>query len=747
MKKLLLSHRSLLGLFFASFLTLMANESPAQDLFIDDNGWSVISPSSDSRIIYCSDAQGDDANDGLSEAAPVKTLDQALSLLRSGFPDHVYLKRGDTWTDQNLLALRSKPGRNGTERTVVAYYGSGNRPLIKVNNELFYNGDLDYLAIVGIEFYNYTADPNNPSFSDPEKIEGGIRTSGNFLNDVLIEDCKFSFFEDAIVMENNACNCGDANKNVDIRRNIIINAYARNSTTEKKIATGMFLSSMSDLLIEENFFDHNGWNEDLEDANANQFNHNVYLSNASSGPTVVRGNVLSRGAAHGVQLRSGGTAVKNAFIGNAVGMNLGYSTPPVYYQGLTVADDNVFTDGRPQIPNDLIFPQTGAIWGLWKQLIDSVTVNNNIVANLEDDRGGNVRPYEGELRNAPNALGTDNIGWNWNKESFPATDPGWTDPTRDKESFVASLGYANYEAWVEAAINREIKSWPSELTAYDYVDYIRAGFDKPAVERPYGGDTPGDTIFASEVIAFAQGKRKNGRSVVAERSDPLLALGAPQENDEINFVALGFGGSLTLKLDRPIADGPGADLRVVETSFNDTNRPCEAYPERADVAVSSDGVAFVTVVEAGCQEIEVDLSDAGLSEVQYVRITDVSDPSRFNGNADGYDVDGVMQIVAGSPNARNAGFVAKANYAPDEVSEKGQTAIRMYPNPVTDALYVTGASEAEITVYDAQGVAVLRQAKVSGREALDIGALRSGLYLVKVIDGQGIRTVERIIKQ
>ncbi len=254
-------------------------------------------------------------------------------------------------------------------------------------------------------------------------------------------------------------------------------------------------------------------------------------------------------------------------------------------------------------------------------------------------------------------------------------------------------------------------------------------------------------VFASEVVAFEQGLKKNGQPVVAERSDPLMALGAPQENDGINFVALGFGGSLTLKLDRSITDGPGADLRVVETTFNDTNSPCEAYPERADVAVSSDGVAFVTVAEAGCQEIEIDLSGSGLSEVQYVRITDVSDPGQFGGDADGYDVDGVMQIVAGSSNARSTGFVAKTNYAPNEVAEEYGTSILLYPNPVTDVFHLEDIkATAEVRILSVEGKQLLYQ-EVGQQGEVNTAKLPRGLYILDVQQAGQLPWRTKIVKQ
>src|SRR3954451_6095454 len=48
----------------------------------DAQGWSVVNPSGDSKVIYVSASQGSDSNSGLSANSPVKTLVKGESLLR-----------------------------------------------------------------------------------------------------------------------------------------------------------------------------------------------------------------------------------------------------------------------------------------------------------------------------------------------------------------------------------------------------------------------------------------------------------------------------------------------------------------------------------------------------------------------------------------------------------------------------------------------------------------------------------------
>src|ERR1022692_4118352 len=61
-------------------------------------GWTVVTPSSDTIKIYVSPT-GSDSNNGLSSGFPVKTLNHAASLVRTGYPDEILLQSGVTFND------------------------------------------------------------------------------------------------------------------------------------------------------------------------------------------------------------------------------------------------------------------------------------------------------------------------------------------------------------------------------------------------------------------------------------------------------------------------------------------------------------------------------------------------------------------------------------------------------------------------------------------------------------------------
>ena len=57
---------------------------------------------------------------------------------------------------------------------------------------------------------------------------------------------------------------------------------------------GLYAYAVDGLLIEENVFDHNGWNEAVPGAGADIYSHNLYIDNDNTG-VVVRGNIIANG--------------------------------------------------------------------------------------------------------------------------------------------------------------------------------------------------------------------------------------------------------------------------------------------------------------------------------------------------------------------------------------------------------------------------------------------------------------------
>ena len=255
------------------------------------------------------------------------------------------------------------------------------------------------------------------------------------------------------------------------------------------------------------------------------------------------------------------------------------------------------------------------------------------------------------------------------------------------------------------------------------------------------------TSGANQVVNYTPGTCKNGTAVPVSRRNPANALGLPQGNDVVNFVALGFGGSLTLKFNYVIFDNPASnDLQVVETSYG--NPTCAAYPERALIEGSLDGVNWIQLGQL-CQDGQVDINSAGV--VQYIRLTDRSAASSFSGTADGYDVDGVIAInpTCGSVAARSAAdqVVDVVNVPNEEVSSS------LYPNPASDitTLSIDGTNANEtwtVSIADLSGRVISTTTFVANEGIseyrISVSELSFGIYQIVATNGSN-KIVQKLV--
>ncbi|HEY0045558.1 MAG TPA: T9SS type A sorting domain-containing protein [Flavobacterium sp.] len=167
------------------------------------------------------------------------------------------------------------------------------------------------------------------------------------------------------------------------------------------------------------------------------------------------------------------------------------------------------------------------------------------------------------------------------------------------------------------------------------------------------------------VISYVQGKQSDGTPVAADRSNVSKVLGEPDgANTPGEFFTLGFGGHIIIKMNGGVLNRPGNDLRIYETTFDYL---CPTYPERANIFVSKDMNSW-TSVGTLCQDGEIDI--APLDWIQYVKIVDITDKTKFNQVVDAFDVDGIKCI--NMPSSRRAEDAVEVAH------------LVVYPNPVTD---------------------------------------------------------------
>lgn len=277
-----------------------ADQDEAAGTRNEEGGFTTFDGTVNSHFIFVSSSTGNDNNDGSTPEQAVQTLSRGAELVRDGEHDFLLLQRGDTWRSEVLG--RFKSGQDADHPLVVASYGeSTDRPRIEIDRN-FINHDghpRSFVAIMGLQIVSFPKIPGDSDFDGA--TGGGFRYVGGGT-DLLIEDCHLMYGE--LVVQSYG---GNHYERVEVRRNVIEHNYHVNTCGQNSAfrPSGMYASHVTDLTIEENLFDHNGWNEDVETACATMYNHNMYL-NADG--LVVRGNVIARASSMGIKMRSDSTS-------------------------------------------------------------------------------------------------------------------------------------------------------------------------------------------------------------------------------------------------------------------------------------------------------------------------------------------------------------------------------------------------------------------------------------------------------
>lgn len=336
---------------------------------LTEDGWHDLSAlvQDNRRIVYVStsgnDGTGayytdqDHADIGGDAFAPTgsvtayQTLAAGYAEIRDGYADLLLLKRGDVWSES--LATWTKSGESKTKPIVLGSYGAfatarpkmidfGTRYGVSNPEDAF-----SHMFILGIEFTGTL-----------ERQIGG----DNFF----IEDCS------ALKEENTGFSIagfGPDFNNVVIRRCVIAERYPTGATGHVQ---GLYTKSCIGLLVEENFFDHNGWTAGAEGDPATIHNHNTYLS-ASNENTVMRNNISTRSSSKGFQAGGGGTVEMNLSVRDAIGIESSRNDAD-YPNGLaSTIQNNVVLDSY----DTKLSGQTG--WGIRLTNVSSSTVEANII--------------------------------------------------------------------------------------------------------------------------------------------------------------------------------------------------------------------------------------------------------------------------------------------------------------------------------------------------------------------------------
>jgi len=144
-------------------------------------------------------------------------------------------------------------------------------------------------------------------------------------------------------------------------------------------------------------------------------------------------------------------------------------------------------------------------------------------------------------------------------------------------------------------------------------------------------------LGATEVLSYSVGRGVLWRPVSQNRAQAVRALGKPQDDNSLNFVTLGRGGSIELGFaGKAIVDREGSDFRIVETSHGAWSKNCAVNPEWIEVFGTEDGKNWSSL-GSSCRDGEFDLAAGNLKRVIALRLIDKS----TRPDLDGFDLDGV----------------------------------------------------------------------------------------------------------
>jgi hypothetical protein len=378
----------------------------------DENGWTIFTPTADSRICYVSSVE--DAGEGVEsgggsyyayDAAELggdwtnpgtdvdvyPTFVSALSDTRNGYPDYILFLRGETFNVSSSLSFRS--GKDSDEPFVVGSYGpSGISPVIKTAQGVSgisgaSSANISWVAFFGLKIYSSTRDPDSGDYIDGTNANSGIflySVTGYTRQGHLIEGCIFSHFKD-----NNISSADiDAVDGVTVRRSVFLNNYSNTSAHSQ----GLYAGNVNNFVIEENIFDHNGWliQEDGDPptdgtgGEATAFNHNIYLSHCRN--VTIQKNIGLRSSSNQIKIAnysesvlSGFVITDNLIVDGEIGISIGASD-----------QHTQFWAGSPTVTNNVIAhlglsnPTNREVaWGLYLSNNDGGSFSNNLMIHQE----------------------------------------------------------------------------------------------------------------------------------------------------------------------------------------------------------------------------------------------------------------------------------------------------------------------------------------------------------------------------
>jgi hypothetical protein len=340
-------------------VTAAIDTTPAQE-----NGWTIFEQAPGARTFYVDPAAGNDSNDALSAARPGRTIASVKPRLQRG--DWMLLKRGTTFNEP--IGSWNVSGVSAQYKTLVSAYGEGARPVIRSGAAfgIKFTGPpseiAKHVAVTDIAFI---------APDDPLAIRNtGISATGA-VDDLWFEGLLINGHAGNIVINGLAA---ERASNITVRRCVSMYSIHHQAGLHTQ---GLFIKECDGLLVEENYFHHNGWRDG---GHMSPLAHNVYLSQ-SNGPATVRRNISTYSSNNGLMIRGGGVIEDNIVAYSPTGIVAG-----------TEKTDRHSFEIPAVVRNNVVLNATDASGGLQQWGIIAINladseISGNIVAHSKTNDG------------------------------------------------------------------------------------------------------------------------------------------------------------------------------------------------------------------------------------------------------------------------------------------------------------------------------------------------------------------------
>ena len=338
--------------------------------------------------------------------------------------------------------------------------------------------------------------------------------TGENNQNIRFEDCIFKDYELSLQGYNEL----NRSQNWNIFRCIFPISWKMNTTDYRTSAKSahLFTHETSGFTLKECTSDYGGWHPTYPTAGCNNRSHSFYLQYSMANDTVVEGNIISRGASHGVHQRAGGLSQDNFVSRCSIGLQLGYNQHPLEAGDIGYFLNNVISEGVSMAKGYGVDADsdslTEAVWALSvadDEYIDQadMRIEGNITTNLGPL---SIDPYRNDFPFASNRSGTeydsaslvispspvrlDNIARKWDDPSQTQSE-NYEDPDRNLGTYyqyllangditdLEALGViptvviksSDYDTMMGIILSRKLHKYDVRLTSYGINAHIREG--------------------------------------------------------------------------------------------------------------------------------------------------------------------------------------------------------------------------------------------------------------------------------